>query len=137
MQECKRGMEGFTLNVPRYVILPLCNYDILRLVGKEREMNAQSRDYTVASDGETARLIKAAAASAEPIRVDTGEAVYRVAADAEVAEDLPVPSAEEVAASIAGIKAAAGSWVGLVDAEELKTYLRARRKTANRPSLTR
>jgi hypothetical protein len=100
-------------------------------------MNAQPRDYTVAPDSETARLIKAAAASAEPIRVDTGEAVYRVAADAERAEDLPVPSAENVAASIAGIKAAAGSWIGLVDAEELKTYLRERRKIANRPSLKR
>jgi len=46
-------------------------------------MNAQLRDYKVPPDGETARLIKEAAASHTPIRVDTGDGVYHVAADAE------------------------------------------------------
>jgi hypothetical protein len=41
-------------------------------------MNAQPRDYKVSPNGETARLLKEAAASRAPIRVDTGEAVYRV-----------------------------------------------------------
>lgn len=41
-------------------------------------MNAQSRDYKVSPDSETARLLRQAAASAEPICVDTGEDVYRV-----------------------------------------------------------
>ncbi len=41
-------------------------------------MNAQPREYRVTPDSETARLIKEAAASAQSIRVDTGEAVYRV-----------------------------------------------------------
>ena len=41
-------------------------------------MNAQPRDYKVSPDSETARLLREAAAS--PIRVDTGEAIYRVAA---------------------------------------------------------
>ncbi len=41
-------------------------------------MNAQPRAYRVTPDSETARLIREAAASAVPIRVDTGEAVYRV-----------------------------------------------------------
>jgi hypothetical protein len=98
-------------------------------------MNARTRDYKVPPDSETARLLRDAAASAEPIRVDTGETVYRVAAETEAAARLPILTAQEVAASIEGIKAAAGSWVGLVDAEELKTYIRERRKTANRPSL--
>jgi len=30
---------------------------------------------------------------------------------------------------------AAGSWKGLIDAEEFKTYIRERRTTANRPSV--
>ncbi len=33
-------------------------------------MNTQPRDYKVAPDGETARLLREAAALAEPIRVD-------------------------------------------------------------------
>jgi len=41
-------------------------------------MNAQPRDYKVSPDSETARLLKEAAASHAPIRVDTGETVYRV-----------------------------------------------------------
>jgi hypothetical protein len=39
-------------------------------------MNAQPRVYKVSPDSETARLLREAAAS--PIRVDTGEDVYRV-----------------------------------------------------------
>ncbi|MGH2534260.1 MAG: hypothetical protein ACRDJW_18480 [Thermomicrobiales bacterium] len=38
-------------------------------------------------------------------------------------------------ASIRGIWAAAGSWKGLVDAEEFKAYIRERRRTKNRPSV--
>lgn len=32
--------------------------------------------------------------------------------------------------------AAAGSWKGLIEAEEFKAYIRERRKTKNRPSVT-
>lgn len=46
-------------------------------------MNAQPHPYKVNPDSETARLLRQAAASADPIRVDTGERVYRVVADAE------------------------------------------------------
>lgn len=99
-------------------------------------MNTQPRDYKVSPDSETARLLREAAASRAPIRVDTGETVYRVAADAEAPAVSPVPTAEEVAASIAGIQQAAGSWHDLVDAEELKAYIRERRKTKNRTSVT-
>ena len=45
------------------------------------------------------------------------------------------PSPEQVARSIAGIKAAAGGWKDLVDAEAFTAYIRQRRRTANRPSV--
>jgi len=45
------------------------------------------------------------------------------------------PSPEQVARSIAGIKAAAGAWKDLVDAEAFTAYIRQRRRTANRPSV--
>src|SRR6266516_3070444 len=96
-------------------------------------MNAQP--YKVTPDSETARLVKEAAASRVPLRVDTGEKVYRVAVDEETPVQLPVPTAAEAAASIEGIKQAAGTWKDLVDADKLKAYLRERRKTANRPSV--
>lgn len=37
--------------------------------------------------------------------------------------------------ALAGIRAAAGGWEGLVDAEEFKRYIYERRRTANRPSI--
>jgi hypothetical protein len=40
---------------------------------------------------------------------------------------------EEVARTLEGINRAAGSWKGLVDAEEFKSYIRERRRTKNRP----
>ena len=86
-------------------------------------------------DSEVAQFIKEVAASRQPIRADTGEAVYRVEADAETPETLPLPTAEETAASIAGIKQAAGSWHDLLDAEGLKAYIRERRKIKDRPSI--
>jgi hypothetical protein len=43
------------------------------------------------------------------------------------------PSPERVARSIEGIRKAAGAWVGNVDAEAFKAYVRERRRTANRP----
>ena len=41
-------------------------------------MNAQPQDYKVDPDSETARLLREAAASHAPIRVDTGDMVYCV-----------------------------------------------------------
>ncbi|MGH2562810.1 MAG: hypothetical protein ACRDJH_27430 [Thermomicrobiales bacterium] len=38
-------------------------------------------------------------------------------------------------ASIRGIREAAGSWAGLIDAEAFKAYIRERRRTKNRPSI--
>lgn len=99
-------------------------------------MKALPRDTSVPPDSDTARFLSAAAAAAEPIRVDVGEKVYRVAVYAETEGSLPRPSREDIAASIAGTTAAAGSWVGLVDAEAFKKYVRKRRKYTNRPSHT-
>lgn len=48
-------------------------------------------------------------------------------------EPLRRPSPEQVARSIAGIRAAAGAWVGNVDAEEFKAYIRERRRPSSRP----
>ncbi len=43
---------------------------------------------------------------------------------------------EQVERSIAGIRKASGAWNGLVDADEFTSYVYARRRTSNRPSIT-
>lgn len=43
------------------------------------------------------------------------------------------PTPVEVERSIAGTRAAAGSWIGQVDSEEFTAYIRKRRLTKNRP----
>ena len=43
---------------------------------------------------------------------------------------------EQVARSIAGIRKASGGWNGLVDPDEFTSYIYARRRTSNRPSVT-
>ncbi len=100
-------------------------------------MNVRPREYKVTPNSDLGRIVKEAAASQQPIRVDTGEAMYRVAADLEPSARLPVPTTEEVAASIAGIMQSAGAWRELINAEEFKAYIRERCKTANRPSVKR
>jgi len=77
-------------------------------------MNAQPRDYKVSPDSETARLLREAAASPEPIRVDTGDAVYRVDAHEAKKPYDPERMIRAIYAS-AGILKRAG-----VDAEQLE-----------------
>ncbi len=77
-------------------------------------MNAQPRDYKVTPDSETARLLREAAASAEPIRVDTGEAIYRVDAHKTAKPYDPERMVKALYAS-AGILKRAG-----VDGEQLE-----------------
>jgi hypothetical protein len=77
-------------------------------------MNAQPRDYKVNPDSETARLIREAAASAEPIRVDIGEEVYRVDASKTKKPYDPQRMIKAIYAS-AGILKRSG-----VDAEQLE-----------------
>ncbi len=84
---------------------------------------------------ELAQRLKEAARSQRPVRVDIGETIYSVAADAETAAPLPTPTPKQVAATVAAITRASGSWAGLIDADAFKAYLQQRRTTANRPSL--
>ncbi|MHB8648198.1 MAG: hypothetical protein ACYDAR_20655 [Thermomicrobiales bacterium] len=77
-------------------------------------MNAQPRDYKVNPDSETARLLRDAAASHAPIRVDTGDVVYQVDASATKKPYDPERMIRAVYAS-AGILKRAG-----VDAEQLE-----------------
>ncbi len=84
-------------------------------------MNVQPRDYKVNPDSETARLLREAAASHAPIRVDTGEMVYRVdASEAQKPYD-PERMIRAIHAS-AGILKRAG-----VDAEQLEKDIYADR----------
>lgn len=77
-------------------------------------MNVQPRDYTVNPDSETARLLREATTSAAPIRVDTGEVVYRVDAHETTKPCDPERMVKAIYAS-AGILKRAG-----VDAEQLE-----------------
>lgn len=87
-------------------------------------MNAQPRDYKVSPDSETARLLREAAAS--PIRVDTGEVVYRVAASETKKPYDPERMIRAIHAS-AGILKRAG-----VDAEQLEEDIYADRTQNSR-----
>lgn len=99
-------------------------------------MKSLSSDSSVVPDSDTARFLGAAAAAAEPIRVDVGEKVYRVAVYAETECTLPRPPREDIAASIAGTSAAAGSWVGLIDAEAFAAYCHQRRRARSPAAFT-
>lgn len=102
-------------------------------------MVAETKVIRVEPDRALARLIEEAAG--RPVRLELGDAVFRLEREARVE-----PSAEAPAGSIwegydpeaarAGTLAVAGSWRGLVDGEALKAYIRERRKTKHRPSVT-
>ncbi|MGI8858423.1 MAG: hypothetical protein ACR2JW_21995 [Thermomicrobiales bacterium] len=77
-------------------------------------MNAQLRDYKVSPDSETARLLREAAASPEPIRVDTGDMVYRVDAHETKKPYDPERMIRAIYASAGALKRAG------VDAEQLE-----------------
>lgn len=107
------------------------------MVGTERQR------FRVPPDSVLSSLLEDAAATGEPLLLDAGTAVYVVGVSAagedggERESDVVNrrPSAEQVQRSIEGIRKAAGSWKGLVDADAFKEYIRKRRKTANRPSV--
>jgi hypothetical protein len=67
-------------------------------------MNAQPREYKVSPDSETARLLREAAASAEPIFVDTGEDIYRVDASKTKKPYDPQRMIEAIYASAGALK---------------------------------
>lgn len=104
-------------------------------------VSAEPVTITVAPDSELGANLRDAAKTGRTLIVDTGEAVYSLeigtkaeGPDSHVPSGLDEPpSPEQVARSIEGIRKAAGSWKGLVDAEEFKAYIRERRRTKNRP----
>ena len=92
----------------------------------------------VPADSEFGIALRDAAMSGGSVIVETGGATYTV--DVELDSRAQPegatrrkPSPEEVARSIEGIERAAGSWVGLVDGEAFKAYVRERRRTSSRP----
>jgi hypothetical protein len=102
-------------------------------------MVAKATTIRVDPDSELARIVEQAAE--RPIRLRLGDAVFRL--EREDRPDRPdadpstsVWDGYDPEAARAGILAAAGGWRGLVDGEELKAYIRERRKTKNRPDVT-
>jgi hypothetical protein len=92
----------------------------------------------VAPDSEIARLVKQASDARVPLLVDTGDGLYRVQVWPTIAHEQPTPThdgrptPEQVEGSREGIRRSAGGWVGLVDGEAFKAYIRERRKTPSR-----
>jgi hypothetical protein len=88
----------------------------------------------VPPDSELGVLLHDALEAGEPVMVDTGDAVYRldIASTTSGADQRRRPSPEQMERSRAGVREAAGSWRD-IDADAFKTYIRERRKTANRP----
>ena len=95
-------------------------------------MVAEPKVVHVEPDSELGRLLEEA--SERPVRLELGEKVFRV--EREPRSDTPAadrpPSiwdGYDPEAARASTLAAAGSWQGLVDGEELKAYIRERRST--------
>ena len=92
----------------------------------------------VAPDSDVARLVKRASDARTPLLVDTGDGLYRVQVWPTIAHEQPAPTPdrrptpEQVEGSREGIRKLAGGWVGLIDAEAFKAYIRERRKTPGR-----
>jgi hypothetical protein len=97
-------------------------------------MADRSNPIHIPEDSELAGLLRESALSGRPINMEIGGEIYTFTFVEEVPSINRPPDPERVKRSIAGTLAAAGSWKGLVDAEELKTYLRESRRAANRPA---
>ncbi|HKG25335.1 MAG TPA: hypothetical protein VKB09_06780 [Thermomicrobiales bacterium] len=101
-------------------------------------MVAVPKSVRVPSESEIGKALRDAATSGKSVIVEAGDATYTVEVEstppAQPAEyALRKPTPEEVARSIEGIERTAGAWVGLVDAEAFKGYIRERRRTSSRP----
>jgi hypothetical protein len=73
-------------------------------------------------------------AAEAPVMLERDGQLYRLTL-VERATDDDLWSSYDPERALAGIRAAAGGWQGLVDAEEFKRYIYERRRTANRPSV--
>ena len=85
----------------------------------------------VSPDSDVARTLKAASEQTGAVVVDTGDARYHLAVRR---IHRPTEGDDAVAFTIAGMRAAAGSWRD-VDAEAFKAYLTARRRSSSRPPI--
>lgn len=74
-------------------------------------------------------------AADEPVMLERGGKLYRLTLVERTSDD-DLWSNYDPERALAGIRAAAGGWQGLVDAEELKRYIYERRRTANRSSVS-
>ncbi len=97
---------------------------------------AAIRTLRVHPDSELSHLLHDAVESGELVTIETGDAVYRIGVESAgpAGPTRRSPTGEEIERSRAGIREAAGSWRD-IDAEAFKDYIRARRRTANRPSV--
>jgi hypothetical protein len=69
-----------------------------------------------------------------PVTLERGGKLYQLTLVGRTRDD-DLWSNYDPERALSGIRAAAGGWQGLVDAEELKRYIAERRRTANRPSV--
>lgn len=100
-------------------------------------MSATVRTIRIPADSELSLVLRDAAETGRPVRVETGDVTYTI----DVGRSSPTPGNDEpqlgpdpdkVTRSIEGIKRAAGSWQDM-DAEAFKAYIRERRRTSSRP----
>ena len=94
-------------------------------------MTEERTRLTLPAESDVARTIKAASETTGRLVVDTGEAIYRLSVNR---IDRPAPTDDAVAVTIAGMRAAAGSWRD-IDAEAFKAYITERRRSSARPSV--
>ena len=94
-------------------------------------MTEERTRLTLPAESDVARTIKAASEDTGALVVDTGEPVYHLSIDR---IDRPSTGDDAGAATIAGMRAAAGSWRD-IDAEAFKAYITERRRASTRPSV--
>lgn len=87
------------------------------------------------ADAELSELVKEAAASGDPLEivVDGERFSVTVVRKSNGSKRGPLDE-DKVARSRAGLYRSAGSWKGLVDAEEFKAYIRERQRASSRSS---
>lgn len=87
------------------------------------------------ADAELSGLVKEAAASGDPLEIVVDGERFSVLIIRKTNGRRRGPlDAEEIARSRADLYRSAGSWKGLIDAEEFKAYIRERRRTSSRSS---
>jgi len=99
-------------------------------------MASDVRTIQVLSGSEIDRLLEELNVSAMPVELEKNGVRYRL--DRVHASGRPrsdVWAGYDPDRALEGLRRVAGTWVGLGNPEELKKYLRGRRRTANRPSV--